>query len=78
MGLPLALIVARYTITPLGSAFTKILFTMLAVVVVLFLGSICTLRGYTTIPLPWKLLDQSLLRDVIPCAWRSTCSCWSR
>ena len=39
---------------------------MLAVVVVLLLGSHLHIAGYSTIPLPWKLLDQSLLHDVIP------------
>ena len=39
---------------------------MLAVVVVLLLGSRLHIAGYPTIPLPWKYLDQWLLRDVIP------------
>jgi hypothetical protein len=66
VGLPLALIVARYTITRWRMASTKILVTMLAVVVVLLLGSRLHIAGYPTIPLPWKLMDQWLLRDVIP------------
>jgi len=66
VGLPLALIVARYTITRWALITTKILLTMLAVVVVLLLGSHLHIAGYSTIPLPWKLLDQSLLHDVIP------------
>jgi len=66
VGLPLALIVARYTITRWALTSTKILLTMLAVVVVLLLGSHLHIAGYSTIPLPWKLLDQSLLHDVIP------------
>jgi len=66
VGLPLALIVARYTITRWVLISTKILFAMLAVVVVLLLGSHLHIAGYSTIPLPWKLLDQSLLHDVIP------------
>src|SRR3984885_6354865 len=66
VGLPLALIVARYTITRWGAAATKVLVVMLAVVVVLLLGSYLHIAGYTTIPLPWKVLDQWLLRDVIP------------
>jgi len=66
VGLPLALIVARYTITRWGRISTRILFAMLAVVVVLLLGSHLHIAGYSTIPLPWKLLDQSLLHDVIP------------
>ncbi len=66
VGLPLALIVARYTITRWRLTSTRILFAMLAVVVVLLLGSRLHIAGYPTIPLPWKLLDQSLLHDVIP------------
>jgi hypothetical protein len=66
VGLPLALIVARYTITRWRLASTRILFVMLAVVVVLLLGSHLHIAGYSTLPLPWKLLDQSLLHDVIP------------
>ena len=66
VGLPLALIVARYTITRWRLAATRILAAMLALVVVLLLGSHLHIAGYKTIPLPWKLLDQWLLRDVIP------------
>jgi hypothetical protein len=66
VGLPLALIVARYTITRWRLTSTRILLVMLAVVVVLLLGSRLHIAGYPTIPLPWKLLDQWLLRDVIP------------
>ena len=65
MGLPLALIVARYTITRWRMASTKILFAMLAIVVVLLLGSRLYIGGYPTIPLPWKLMDR-WCRDVIP------------
>ena len=39
---------------------------MLTVIVVLILGSHLHVAGYTTIPLPWNVLDQSLLHDVIP------------
>jgi hypothetical protein len=66
VGLPLALIVARYTITRWRLASTKILVALLAVVVVLLLGSRLHIAGHPTIPLPWKYLDQWLLRDVIP------------
>jgi hypothetical protein len=66
VGLPLALIVARYIVTRWRATSTRILLVMLAVVVVLLLGSYLHVAGYTTIPLPWKLLDQWLLRDVIP------------
>lgn len=66
VGLPLALIVARYTITRWRLAATKILTAMLALVVVLLLGSRLHIDGHPTISLPWKLLDHWLLRDVIP------------
>ncbi len=66
VGLPLALIVARYTITRWRLTSTKILVAMLAVVGVLLLGSRLHIAGYPTISLPWKLLDRWLLRDVIP------------
>ena len=57
VGLPLALIVARYTITRWRAVATKILVVMLAVVVVLILGSHLHVAGYRTISLPWKYLD---------------------
>jgi hypothetical protein len=66
IGVPLALIVARYTITRWRLASTRILFAMLAVVAVLVLGSRLHIAGYPTIPLPWKLIDHGLLQDVSP------------
>ncbi len=66
VGLPLALIVARYTITRWRLTSTKILVALLGIVVVLLLGSRLHIAGHPTISLPWRLLDQWLLRDVIP------------
>jgi hypothetical protein len=66
VGLPLLLILARYTITRWRAVATKILVVMLAVIVVLILGSHLHVAGYRTISLPWKFLDVSLLHDVIP------------
>ncbi len=66
MGLPLALIVARYTITRWRLTLTRVLFAILAIVVVLVLGSYLHIAGYQTSALPWKLLDRGLLTDVIP------------
>ncbi len=66
VGLPLALIVARYTITRWRLTLTRVLFVILAIVVVLMLGSYLHIAGYPTIPLPWNLLDRGLLADVIP------------
>ena len=66
VGLPLALILARYMITRWGLTSTKIMATTLAVVVLLLLGAHLYIAGHPTIPLPWKLLDHSVLRDVLP------------
>lgn len=66
IGLPLALIVGRYAITRWRLTSTKILLTMLAIVVVLLLGSHLHIAGYSTIPLPWKVLDRWLLREAAP------------
>ena len=66
LGLPLALIVARYTITRWRLISTRIMVITLAVIVVLLLGGHLYIAGHPTIPLPWKLLDRSVLRDVLP------------
>ena len=66
VGLPLALIVARYTITRWRLTSTRILLAMLAVVGVLLLGSHLHIAGHPTIPLPWKVIDRSLLREAVP------------
>ena len=66
VGLPLALIVARYTITRWRLTSTRILVAVLAVVVVLLLGSHLHIATHPTIPLPWKVIDHWLLREVLP------------
>ena len=66
IGLPLALIVARYSITRWRMASTKILVATLAIVVVLLFGARLYIAGYPTIPLPWKVIDYSLVRNVVP------------
>lgn len=66
VGLPLVLIVARYTITRWRLASTRILAAMLALVVVLVLGSHLHIAGKPTIPLPWQLIDHSLVRELTP------------
>jgi hypothetical protein len=66
VGLPLALIVARYAVTRWRLTSTRILLVLLAVVVVLLLGSRLHIATYPTIPLPWQLLDHSLLRSALP------------
>ena len=66
VGLPLALILARYMITRWGLTSTKIMATTLAVVVLLLLGAHLYIAGHPTIPLPWKPPDHLVLRDVLP------------
>jgi hypothetical protein len=66
VGIPLALIAARYAYTRSHLPSTRILVVMLAFVVVLLLGSHLHIAGYATIPLPWKFVDYSLLRGVVP------------
>ncbi len=66
VGLPVALIVARYAITRWGRAGTRVLVVMLAVVAVLLLGSHLHIAGHSTIPLPWKLINHSFLSEVVP------------
>ncbi len=66
VGLPLALIVANYGITRWRQAATRLMIVVLAVTVVLMLGSYLHLAGYPTIPLPWKWFNHSLLRQVVP------------
>jgi hypothetical protein len=66
IGLPLALIVGRYSITRWRMASTRILVATLAIVVVLLFGARLHIVGYPTIPLPWKLIDYSLVRNVVP------------
>jgi hypothetical protein len=66
VGVPLALIFARYSITRWRLVSTRILVVILAVIVVLQFGGRLHIAGYSTIPLPWKLIDYSLVRNVVP------------
>ena len=66
LGVPLALIIARYTITRWRLTSTKILVAMLGVVVILLLGSHLHIAGQPTIPLPWKVINHSLVRNIVP------------
>lgn len=66
IGLPLALIVARYAVTRWRLVSTRILVAVLALVVVLLLGSRLHVASHPTIPTPWRLLDHWLLREVVP------------
>ena len=67
VGLPLALILARYGITRWRAPTTRILFAMLGVIGVLLLGSHLHIAGHATIPLPWNELQRlPILGQVIP------------
>ena len=74
VGIPLALIVGRYASTRWRLPSAKILTVMLAIVVVLLLGARLHIAGYPTIPLPWKVIDHSLLHQTIPGRLGCTCS----
>jgi len=66
IGVPLALIIARYTITRRRLEATRLLAAMLVIVVVFSLGSYLHIAGYPTIPLPWKLFDGTLVGEALP------------
>ena len=66
LGIPLALVVARYCSTRWDRVATRILVVLLAVIGVFLLGSHLHIAGHPTIPLPWKPIDHSLLREVAP------------
>jgi hypothetical protein len=67
VGVPFALIVARYAVTRWGAAATRVMIVTLSVVVLLMLGRRLHIAGYPTVPLPWKLLDRlPLLDQVLP------------
>jgi hypothetical protein len=66
VGVLLALIVAHYMITRWRLVSTRILAAILAVIVVLLLGSHLHIAGYPSVPLPWKVIDHSLIREVLP------------
>jgi hypothetical protein len=53
VGLVIALVVVRYAITRWGRPATRVLITMLALVVVLMLGAHLHIDGHPTVPLPW-------------------------
>jgi hypothetical protein len=67
VGLPLALIVARYAITQWRMVATRLMVALLAVIGVLMLGDRLHIAGFSTVPLPWKLLSHlPLLDEVLP------------
>jgi hypothetical protein len=67
VGIPLALIVARYIITRWRLPVVRVLFSMLAIVSILLLGSHLHIDGQSTISLPWRLLSGlSLLKQALP------------
>ena len=66
IGLPLALIIARYAIVRWRLTSTRIIVVVLGIVTVLLLGSHLHISGHSTIPLLWKVIDYWLLREVLP------------
>ncbi len=67
VGLPAVLIVAWQGFNRRRAASTRVLLTVLGVVVVLLLGSHLLIEGRRTLPLPWHWLHHlPLLRRVIP------------
>lgn len=67
VGVVFVLVLARYIITRWALAFTRILTTMLVVIVVLMLGIHMHIDGHPTLPLPWDWLDRlPLLGHVAP------------
>jgi hypothetical protein len=58
LGLPLILIVSRYSITRWARPSTRVIVAALAVVVTLMLGDHLHIAGHPTIAMPWKLLSR--------------------
>ena len=67
IGVPLALIVARYAITRWSAVATRILLIALGVIVVLATGAHLHIAGFVTLPMPWGWLRHlPLLSRAIP------------
>lgn len=67
VGVPLALIVARYGITQWDAAATRILLILLGVLIVLATGAHLHIAGFVTLPMPWGWIRHlPLLSRVIP------------
>jgi hypothetical protein len=67
IGVILALVIGRYALTRWGKPATRVMLTMLALVVVLMLGSHLHIDGHPTLPLPWHWLQRlPLMSKVAP------------
>ena len=67
VGVPLALIVARYGLTRWNAAATRILLIVLGVLVVLATGAHLHIAGFVTLPMPWGWIRHlPLLSRAIP------------
>ena len=67
LGIPLLVIVARYAVTRWRLPTARMLLTVLAVVVVLLLGSHLHVDGHSTIPLPWDVISGlPLVKQALP------------
>jgi hypothetical protein len=67
VGVPLALIVARYGITRWNAVATRILLIVLGMLIVLATGAHLHVAGFVTLPMPWGLIRHlPLLSRVIP------------
>ena len=67
VGVPLALIVARYGITRWNAAATRILLIVLGVLIVLATGAHLHIAGFVTLPMPWGWISHlPLLSRAIP------------
>jgi hypothetical protein len=67
LGIPLLVIVARYGFTRWRLAACRVLVSLLAIVVVLLLGSHLHIHGHSTIPLPWDWIGGlPVLKQALP------------
>lgn len=67
LGIGLALILARYIVTRWRLEVTRLLFALLAIVMILLLGSHLHIDAKSTIALPWKLVvELPLIKQALP------------
>jgi len=67
IGIPLVLVLLRYEITRWRTPVARVLLGILAVTVVLMLGSHLRIGGHATIPMPWKWIGWlPLLNEMAP------------
>jgi hypothetical protein len=67
LGIPLLVILARYAYTRWRLPACRVLLSLLAIVVVLLLGSHLHIDGHSMIPLPWDVIDGlPVLKQALP------------